>query len=184
MKTLISLQNSSPLLLEYIFIFFSHWRFFLQIRPENYFYAAKTWSSSPATESPWCSAGLSSLLLPTSASSASSSAGSCLPIVQVSSTWPDKLSLCCYASSHPPSIPDKTRQSGKRENKILWQACPLHDPPSSHPHPRLNSDQPEWWVVKLCPVNFWHLWHPSNSFLPLSTAMLGNHVFLPRKRTL
>ena len=33
-----------------------------------------------------------------------------------------------------------------------------------------------WTLVKLCPVNFWHLWHPTSTSFWLSTAM-HDHFF-------
>ena len=107
----------------------------------------KTWSSRPATESPWWSAGFSSPLL---SPSLSSSAGSCLGI-QLSSTS-HKLSFCCSQSSLHPGQERLPRNS-------LWQeavASPLR-PRSPPPQPRLKSAVTRQLVVKLslgCPLNF------------------------------
>ena len=132
----------------------------------------KTWSSRPATESPWWSAGFSSL-----SPSLSSSAGSCLGI-QLSSTS-DKLSFCCSQSSLHPGQERLPRNS-------LWQeavASPLR-PRSPPPQPRLKPAVTRQPVVKLrmaARLICWHLWHARNSFW-LSTAK-HDRVFHPRKRT-
>ena len=149
------------------------------IRPANYSHMAKTWSSRPATESPWTiwwTVWFSSLLLTPSLFSPSSSAGSCLDI-QVSSTL--KQTKWASANGHLPSIPDKkTRQSGKSEKNPMTSSC-LSAYPSS---PVTKLWPASWTLVKLCPVNFWHLWHP----IPCTSFWLSDamhvHFFPPTQK--